>query len=147
MKKKRLLKWPVKKEEHEYMRMREVQNIKNSKFNKNELWMNEKLKTLGMKWSRQSRWGYRIFDFWNHYKGIAVEVDGLEHKKEYDAYRDKANLITSGILVIRVKNMDEDDANNALDLIRKSSCWNARREAFGLKPIKSVAKICDHCES
>jgi len=108
--------------------------------------MKEILKETGLEWSRQSRWGYRIFDFWNHYKGIAIEVDGLEHKKDYDEYRDKSNLITSGILVIRVRNMNKEDAVLALSIIEKESCWNERRSNFKLKPIKSVAKICIHCK-
>ncbi len=50
-----------------------------------EVWAHPFLKQTRLKWTRQSVWGYRIFDFWCHEKGIAVEIDGLTHDKDYDA--------------------------------------------------------------
>lgn len=119
------------------MRMRQSQNIVKSKNNPNEIWMRDKLLSTGLKWKRQAQWGYRIFDFWNHELGIAVEVDGLEHNKIYDVSRDEHNFNRSGILVIRVKNKNESDAVSAVSEIRLATSWNSRRHRLGLKPIKT----------
>lgn len=97
--------------------------------------MLEHLKTTGYKWKRQRQWGYRLFDFWNTKIGIAVEVDGLTHDKNYDAIRDEYNYKTSGILVLRVRNFNEDDASKVLAQIADSCTWNERRAQLGLKPI------------
>jgi very-short-patch-repair endonuclease len=136
------MKWPTDKNQHEYMKSRQKQNEDSSKWNKNELWMYEKLKTTPYKWKRQSMWGYRIFDFWCSYLGVAIEIDGKEHKKIYDSIRDKYNFETSGILVLRVKNRDELGAMKALDIIAHlPGNWNDRRRARGLKEIKSIGTL------
>ena len=129
------MRYPTNKKQHLYMKNRQLENKRISTDNPNENWMFEKLKMTGLKWSRQAQWGYRLFDFWSHTKGIAIEVDGPSHEKqkEYDSYRDKYNYRISGILVIRVKNKDEDSAKEALKIIAKSEKWKDRRMKLGLK--------------
>lgn len=131
------LKWPVTPEQSQYMARRQEENIEVAKRNPNEAWMAEKLKGIGLKWSRQSRWGYRIFDFWNAEKGIAVEVDGPTHKKDWDEKRDRYNYERSAIVVIRVRNLNEEDATSALERIAELGTWNERREKMGLKPVRA----------
>lgn len=126
------LKWCTKKSESDYMRKRQAQNRALCVTNGNENWMAAKLETTGMKWTRQAWWGYRLFDFWNATLGIAVEVDGPEHDKAYDAHRDEYNFRRSGILVLRVRNLSEDDATRALDAIANAEPWKERRQAMGL---------------
>lgn len=102
-----------------------------------EAWMADKLASTGMKWTRQAQWGYRLFDFWSAKLGVAVEVDGSEHKKEYDAYRDEYNYRRSGIIVLRVRNMNEEDAQKAL--LEIASCkedWRQRRKSMGIEGSK-----------
>jgi len=132
------MRWPINKEQHAYMKMRQKQNILLSKNSKAESWMFTKLKKTPFKWKRQAQWGYRIFDFWSYTLGIAIEVDGKEHKPDYDNFRDNANYIKSGIKVIRVRNFNEEDANKAIDYILNSENWNDRRIALSLKPISGV---------
>lgn len=129
------MKWPVRKEHHAYMREKQLQNSERARDNQNENWMRDILDHSGYEWTRQAQWGFRLFDFWNHRLGIAVEVDGPEHNKPYDAIRDQENYQTSGILVLRVRNLNEEDAAEALGLIVLSDTWNERRAGLGLKPI------------
>lgn len=131
------IKWPTAKEQHAYLRMRQYQNMRKAISNKNENWMHNKLMKTGLKWSRQAIWGYRLFDFWCHEKGIAVEVDGPEHDAEKDAARDMAYYRKSGILVWRVPNGDEEAAAYALGGIAKAEAWSVRRKKLGLPAIKS----------
>ncbi len=131
------MKWPTDKSQHSYMKKRQIQNESICIFNENENWMFNKLKDTKYKWSRQSQWGYRLFDFWNHYLGIAIEVDGLEHKKGYDKIRDDYNFIKSGILVLRINNKDEKRAKEIIDFINNTKeDWNQRRQKLNLKLIK-----------
>jgi very-short-patch-repair endonuclease len=129
------MKWPTTKEQHAYMKGRQEQNIARSKANPNEQWMAEHLSSTEIKWTRQAQWGYRIFDFWNHRLGVAIEVDGTSHDAVYDEFRDKANMTKSGILVLRVRNRNEADALEALEAIKLAETWNTRRTALGLKPM------------
>ena len=72
-----------------------------------------------------------------HTIGCAVEVDGPEHKSEVDDPVDKYMYRRSGIVVLRVKNMDEDDALKALNAIAKLELWNDRRKRIGVKRTKA----------
>ena len=128
------LRWPTSQDEHAYMAMRAKQNIARSKLNSAENWMHARLAETGLKWSRQAQWGYRIFDFWCHRIGCAVEVDGNSHKgcEAYDAYRDKYNFLRSGIVVIRVLNFDEHGADDAIAEIRSMKTWAERKAEMGI---------------
>lgn len=130
------MKWPTDADQHAYMKMRQNQNKQICTTNRNENWMFEILKRTGLKWSRQAQWGYRLFDFWNAAKGIAVEVDGPEHDPEYDCIRDAFNYKKSGIVVLRVRNGNDEDAAKTVVAIHSSGTWNERRVSLGLKPIK-----------
>lgn len=130
-------KHPSKKEHHAHMKMRQRQNLANCKKSSAEQWMLAKLEQTGHRWRRQAQWGWRLFDFWNHKLGVAVEVDGPEHDKVLDEERDRNNWETSRILVVRVRNFNEDDAANALEEIANAGTWNDRRVAAGLKPIRT----------
>ncbi|MGI4873243.1 MAG: DUF559 domain-containing protein [Janthinobacterium lividum] len=127
------MRWPTTKDESDYLRVRQEQNIVRSANNPNENWAKGHLESLGIKWSRQALWGYRIFDFWNATLGIAVEIDGLEHNKDYDASRDAYNFDVSGIVVLRVRNQNMEDMAAALLQIGHSCYWWQRRESLGLK--------------
>jgi very-short-patch-repair endonuclease len=122
------------------MRVRQRQNLQRR--SKAELWMAEHLSKTGVKWTRQAIWGRRIFDFWSHDLGIAIEVDGPEHKKKVDDYKDAYNLHRSGVIVIRVKNFNEDDAQMALEkILNCKENWKARRKRLGLRGSgKTLAK-------
>ncbi len=116
-----------------YMADNQSKNKARAAGNKNELWMANHLKTTGVKWTPQARWGFRIFDFWCAKLGIAVEVDGPEHDHEWDSRRDAANYAVSGILVLRVKNKCKEDAFAVLEAIATSETWNERRKNLGMK--------------
>lgn len=128
--------WTVTSKEHAYMEMRQNQNIKNSMNNPNENWMDEQLKRNSIfKFKRQKRWGFRIFDFWCHYLGIAIEVDGKEHNQTQDKISDQKEFERSRIIVLRVRNGNESDAIKAISYLNLSESWNERRTAAGMKPI------------
>lgn len=135
------LRWPTNSEKHAYMKKRQQQNRSRTLENVNENWLADILAKTDYKWTRQAIWGYRIFDFWCHELGIAIESDGPEHNKEYDAYRDKYNFQRSGIIVIRVKNKNEEDAKKALEIISKSETWLKRRENLGLLTKAQIKKL------
>jgi very-short-patch-repair endonuclease len=131
------LKFPTKKEESEYMRERKAQNRARIPWLKAERWFLETyLANLSAeprnKFSRQASWGYRLFDFWFHDRGVVIEVDGPEHNKGYDAYRDKYNFLRSGIIVLRVRNFNAPDAERAIGELSKECSWEDRRRAMGL---------------
>lgn len=119
------------------MLMRQNQNIVNSEKNKAENWFFEKLKKSRYKFTRQRRWGYRIFDFWCHKLGIAIEVDGPEHRTEVELIRDNKEFNRSRIVVLRVQNFNEEQAENAMHYIYNSDTWNDRRQEAGMSPIKT----------
>lgn len=130
------LKYQISAESHQYMRMRKEQNLARIPRLKAENWFcSEYLGTLPnerrFKFSRQASWGYRLFDFWFHDRGVAIEVDGPEHDAGYDAYRDKYNFLRSGIVVIRVRNFNESDAAEAMAHLRQECSWDDRRIAMG----------------
>lgn len=126
------LRWPTTQEKAQYMKERQIQNRINCVKNRNENWMKAKLAGTGFKWTRQAQWGYRLFDFWCHELGIAIEVDGPEHNKHVDNYRDEYNFRRSGIIVLHVRNNNDGDADEALAFISKSDKWSDRRNALGL---------------
>lgn len=124
------LRWTTNAEEHAYMAERQRQNIFNSNNNKSENWFIEKLHGTGLKWARQSQWGYRIFDFWNHNLGVAIEVDGKGHRKKYDSYRDEYNFRRSGIVVLRVRAFSV--RNKPGLLLSPQEDWYNYREAYNV---------------
>lgn len=128
-------KWPTNKKESDYMKMRQGQNVIKSKKNENEQWFELKLKNCKHRFSKQKRWGYRIFDFWCHELGLAVEIDGPEHNIVLDNEKDQIEFKRSRIIVLRVRNLNETDAYRALKYISYSESWNERRLAAGMKPI------------
>lgn len=123
------LKWPTCKEQSDYMRQRQQENLQRSLTNCNENWMAQLLKPRRVKehWERQYRWGYRIYDFFSMKLGIAIEVDGPEHDKNYDTFRDVHNFLRSGVVVLRVRNKNEDDAQAVLRFVEVSSTRLERR--------------------
>lgn len=127
--------WPTNSESHQQMRNNQRACLKASLKNPNENWMEQKLLNCGFSFTRQAQWGFRIFDFWCHKLGIAVEVDGPSHNRAWDKARDEHNYHKSGIVVLRVRNMNEDDANRCVTSILQSCTWNKRRTQLGLKPI------------
>ena len=104
-------------EKHRYMRHRKEQNRIQSKRSSAETKVVARLKQTPWKWSRQSTWGYRLFDFWCKELGVVIEVDGPEHDQEYDSYRDEYNFRRSGIVVLRIQNHDERELEETIKLI------------------------------
>lgn len=130
------MRWPTTKVESDYLAKRKRQNVAQSAKSRAETWANNILANTGENWTRQAQWGYRIFDFWNARKGIAVEIDGPEHDAAYDAARDEYNFLRSGILVLHVKNFNETDMQEALEVIKTTKLWSDRRRCMNLKKAK-----------
>lgn len=126
------LNWCTKASDHAYMRMRRSQNWELSKRSAAEYWMRDNLRHSGYTFARQIPWGNRLFDFWNLALGIAVEVDGPEHDKAYDAYRDEYNFRRSGIVVLRVPNFDSEMSNRVICFIRREITLKERKIVLGI---------------
>lgn len=126
------MRWTTNAKQHEHMRARTAANRAITGGNGNENWAARSLAQTGLKWTRQAQWGLRIFDFWNAEKGIAVEIDGAEHRKDYDQARDQYNFLRSAIVVLRVRNRNADDMQGALVKILESESWGDRRARMGL---------------
>jgi very-short-patch-repair endonuclease len=137
------LKWTTTSRQHAYMSKRQSQNKTKSFSSPNENWMSTKLKTTPYKWTRQAVWGYRVFDFWSSHIGVAVEVDGKEHDVAYDAYRDEYNFRRSGIIVLRVRNGNDEDAAVAIEAISQIGDWKERRSKMGLENKKTRLALVD----
>lgn len=137
------MRWIVRPDQAEYMRNRQDQN--RSKSVKAEEWAYGYLKQTQKKWTRQAIWGCRIFDFWCAEIGIAVEIDGMTHNKNYDSIRDEYNFYRSGIVVLRVPNFNDQKMVEALEQIKKSDTWQIRkvkmREQFNLRQEDSFSQI------
>jgi very-short-patch-repair endonuclease len=134
------LRWCTTPVQVQYMRLRQEQNMAVAKHNPNESWMRSKLAATDLRWTRQPIWGYRLFDFWNYALGIAVEVDGPEHQPDYDAYRDEYNFRRSGIVVLRVRNRNEEDADMAIQFIKASCTLQERKKAIGIAGVTKAAR-------
>lgn len=117
------------KEEAEYMNRMKSENLVRSLSNENENWFSRKLDSS---WSRQVIKGYRIFDFWNHSLGCAIEIDGPEHDRDYDNYRDEYNFRRSGVIVLRVRNKNEEDAVEVLEVLKRIGSLQNRKELLGI---------------
>ena len=123
------LKWITNKEQTEYMAKMRALNISKCVTNENE---NLVWSKLGKGWTRQAVRGYRIYDFWNHELGCAIEVDGMEHDREYDNYRDEYNFRRSGVVVFRVRNGNMEDLGAVLVAISKLTDIRTRKEKLGI---------------
>lgn len=121
------------KEKTEYMKS--MQSLNRRKTVDSEDWFWNKIDKTG--WNRQCIWGYRIFDFWNSYLGCAIEIDGTNHDSDYDKYRDEYNFRRSGIVVLRIRNYNEDDFNSAMSVIGKINTHSERRIELGITKSKS----------
>lgn len=130
----RPLRWPTRAEEAAYLKGRREENLARSVKNPNENWMANRLSELRCSgtWRRQRPWGYRIFDFFDSSRGVAIEVDGREHDSRYDSYRDVHNFLRSGIVVLRVRNRNDDDARSAVDAANRLCPWRTRRRRLGV---------------
>lgn len=128
--------WTVRKEHHDHMAKRQNQN--RARNIPAEEWMAAKLATTPWKWTRQARWGFRLYDFWCHQLGIAIEVDGPEHVAGVDQVKDQLDWNRSAILVFRVSAFKEADAVEVLDLLARHSSWNDRRKDQGKSLIAGV---------
>ena len=137
------------------MRMRQLQNL--ARYSAAENWAYEKLRATGVKFSRQTIWGCRLFDFWNAKLGIAVEIDGPEHDAAYDSVRDRYNYLRSGILVLRIRNFSEADLLSAIKAIQSSGSLVERKDKirteYGLPPgtpmrqvVKAAGLDLAHCK-
>lgn len=110
-----------------------------------EYWMRGYLDQTGLKWTHQKSWGYRIFDFCNMVIGCAIEVDGPEHDKEYDQYRDEYNFRRSSIIVIRARNYNDDDAAKTISIVECLGPWKERRALITSERRDAmVAESADH---
>jgi very-short-patch-repair endonuclease len=125
--------WTTNKEHHAHMAMRQKQN--KARASKAEDWFFDKLRGNKYSWTKQARWGFRIFDFWCHELGVAIEVDGKEHDHFKDSMKDNSVWKRTRIVVIRVRNFNEEDATSAINKIYTIESWNERRLKDGLKQI------------
>lgn len=130
--------WTVTKEHSDHMAMRQTQNRARNVPAEN--WFAAKLPATNLRWTRQARWGFRLFDFWCHEIGIAIEIDGAGHNAVIDAERDAIENERSCIIVLRVRNFNEDDAREAIERVGTSLLWNDRRYLSGKKPIRQRAQ-------
>ena len=123
------LKWITDKAQAEYMRkMRDI-NFESSIHNQNE---NRVWAVLGTGWTRQAVRGYRIHDFWNHDLGCAIEVDGAEHNRDHDNYRDEYNFRRSGVIVLRCRNNNKSDLEEVIRVIGIMETLNSRKDKLGI---------------
>lgn len=130
--------WPITEEQRQRVAKFQRMNKANCKKNVCENIVHAKLKEAGYQFKRQRRWGFRIFDFWCHRLGLAIEVDGKNHNPIFDKKRDDQDFKRSAILVYRIKNEHVYNALAIEELLRKikhTSAWNSRRQLLKKTPI------------
>lgn len=130
---KKKLNWLTDEEKKKEMRVNRDKCLAFSMTNPNENWFAKKLDSEKLKYKRQRIMGFRIFDFFIHELGCAIEIDGPEHIAIYDEYRDIYNYLRSGIVVLRVKNMNEKDATEAIKLVKMLDQWPDRRKRLRIQ--------------
>jgi very-short-patch-repair endonuclease len=123
------LKWITDKEKAEYMRKMKDINLELALVNQNE---NQVWGVLGKGWTRQAVRGYRIHDFWNHELGCAIEVDGREHDRDYDNYRDEYNFRRSGVIVLRCRNKSQEDLDEVIRVVGVMDSLKDRKVKLGI---------------
>jgi very-short-patch-repair endonuclease len=130
--------WPVAKKWHAHMKQRQRENRERSVPAEN--WMADMLARYlpHVKWTRQATWGFRVYDFWCSKRGIAIEVDGATHDADREIVRDQLDWHRSGILVLRVKNYDDNGAIEAIDQVARNTSWNQRRAKLGKERIRGA---------
>lgn len=133
--------WPVNKELMDHMAMRQEQHRKRGMTAAEKWFFETVLLKTNFRWGFQARWGFRLFDFWNHKLGMAVEVDGPEHNLEADLLRDKREWERSRIVVFRVRNWNRADAESFQGFVEKTPTWNARRLEAKMKLINNAGEI------
>ena len=136
---------PTDKERSGKMRKRKKENIIKSRYSKSENWFQKNyvkpfFEETWIKINRQSVWWTRIYDFWCCKKWIAIEIDWWYHetekKKKKDIKYDRYNLEVSWIIVIRVKNFDEEWAKEAIERLKNSLPRKERRINLWITKIK-----------
>ena len=124
--------WPLNKLHSDHMKGRQKKR-RTDGMTRAEKWAHENyLSKTGLKWTREAAWGFRLFDFWNHALGVAVEIDGPEHNSELDRWRDHKEWERSRIIVIRIKNFNEIDGQKFLEQIKTIKPWTERRKTAGM---------------
>ncbi len=109
-----------------------------SRFDPGENWMAAKLDKTGSTWTRKAVIGFRLFDFWCHPLGIAVEIDDDDRDEQASARTDLSEYQDRGILVLHARGGNERDAAAVIEKIAKAEKWNTRRFNLGLKPISGL---------
>lgn len=93
-------------------------------------------KETRIKFTKQCVWWARIFDFRCDKKGIVVEVDGKHHlhgkQLLKDMKHDKFHTEYSGMVILRVRAFNEQDANYAIERIKSEPLWKDRKLAMWL---------------
>lgn len=142
-KKKKFYTWPVNKELQAHMAMRKKQHIDKG-MTKAEKWFFTEIAVFTpYKWTTQARWGFRLFDFWCHYLGCAVEIDGIEHDPVKDKERDSKEWDRSRIVILRIRKFNVHDSRIFLENIKQISPWNDRRRNAKMKEILNAGKQVD----
>lgn len=83
------------------------------------MWFKELLdRESKIPFEHQFLFGRRVFDFFNIAYGVAIEVDGYGHRARYDLLRDSYLLSKFGLITLRVKEFNEEQAKEVLDKIK-----------------------------
>lgn len=116
---------------HPHMAMRQKQN-RDKGMTKAEEWFfkNYLSEMTDRKWTFQTQWQWRLFDFWNAELGVAFEIDGPEHDFIYDYGRDCLEWARSRIIVLRVPNFDDKTAARQMLLLHSIGSWKERRKSI-----------------
>lgn len=125
----------TKEELERLLGFREV-NMKKSEKNINEnlvmSYLPSKIKGKDITWERQYIFGYRILDFYCPQLKIAIEVDGIEHNKDYDSYRDEYLFRVEGVVTFRVRNQNIPDIEKVLNTLKdyKNKSFTNKNSVF-----------------
>lgn len=102
---------------------------------------------LGMtdlKCTRQAQWGNRFYDFWFPAKFIAIEIDGQEHRKDFDEIRDRYNYLRSGILVFRALNGDLNRVAEIMGIVNSARPVSYRKNRLGILKVTEGGRGVHH---
>lgn len=100
--------------------------LDSEEWTRGESWIRGRLLATGLPWTRQP------MRFWQRTLGIAVQLESADRDRHDDAASDRAELFHRGVMVIRVEEFNDEQAEEAIRAIRFAESWNSRRRAVGL---------------
>ena len=99
-----------------------------------ERWLLDRLKSTGLKWTKRSE-----YVLWQFERGVMIRIDpepdlriAVERPTPPGSATEPSWFRDRGVIVLRVRALDESDATDAVRAVGLTDSWNERRADLGL---------------